>query len=290
MNYFLAAGTLKLASATPWTRSAYRSAAMLSRRPRKADVGEALWCLEGLPNRPQCLLDLGTGWVHVLSVFSAFLREDELHAFDASDLRNWRSFQPTVKKIAEQVLALPLNDAAKARVRRQAGLLLEAPDFDHAYRVMGLRYRCSSNGLLDYPDNTFDRIMSLDVLEHVDSDLFPAAAREWRRVLRPGGDFVAQVGLDDHLAFFEGSVGSKRYLRYSQRTWNQLLGNSVQYINRLTVSEIVAILRDVGFTIDMIETDASGDTSLGEVHPDYRYQSEADVRAVRLMIRASVHP
>jgi hypothetical protein len=100
--------------------------------------------------------------------------------------------------------------------------------------------------------------------------------------LKPGGQFVAQVGLDDHLAFFQGRFGSKRYLRYSERAWRILIGNSVQYINRLTSSQIIGLLTDAGFSIDSIETDSSGDTAPGEVHPDYRNQSEADIRAVRL--------
>jgi hypothetical protein len=65
-----------------------------------------------------------------------------------------------------------------------------------------------------------------------------------------------------------------------------LFGNSVQYINRLTASQIIGLLVDAGFAIDSIETDSSGDTAPDEVHPDYRYQSEADIRAVRLMVRA----
>lgn len=88
--------------------------------------------------------------------------------------------------------------------------------------------------------------------------------------------------LDDHLAFFQGRFGSKRYFRYSERAWRILIGNSVQYINRLTSSQIIGLLTDAGFSIDSIETDSSGDTAPGEVHPDYRNQSEADIRAVRL--------
>jgi hypothetical protein len=103
--------------------------------------------------------------------------------------------------------------------------------------------------------------------------------------LKPGGQFVAQVGLDDHLAFFQGHFGSKRYLRYSERAWRILIGNSVQYINRLTSSQIIGLLTDAGFSIDSIETDSSGDTAPGEVHPDYRNQSEADIRTVRLMVQ-----
>lgn len=149
-----------------------------------------------------------------------------------------------------------------------------------------MHYHCLANGCPDFPEGTFDRIMSIDVLEHVDADIFPSAARTWHKILKPGGQFVAQVGLDDHLAFNEGRVGSKRYLRYSHRAWRMLIGNSVQYINRLTASEIIGLLTDAGFSIDSIETDSSGDTAPDEVHADYRHQSEADIRAVRLMLRA----
>jgi hypothetical protein len=58
---------------------------------------------------------------------------------------------------------------------------------------------------------------------------------------------------------YQGKVGSKRYLRYSHRSWDWLLGNEVQYINRLTASEIVTILTNTDLVDDEVETDASGD-------------------------------
>jgi SAM-dependent methyltransferase len=41
---------------------------------------------------------------------------------------------------------------------------------------------------LDYPDNTFDLVTSIEVLEHVDE--LDQALREIRRVLKPGGRFA----------------------------------------------------------------------------------------------------
>lgn len=288
MRYFLTAAALKLASTNTLTRGAYRVATGLRQGPRKAEIEEALWCLDGLPDRSLCILELGTGWVHGLSVFCALLRQDELYGFDVEDLRKWRSFQATVPIIAEKVMAQPLDPATRERARRKSEALSEARDFEEAYRIMRMQYCCSPTGRLDYPDAMFDRIMSVDVLEHVDADMFPSATREWRRMLKPGGQFVAQVGLDDHLAFYQGRAGSKRYLRYGERTWRVMLGNTVQYINRLTASEIIAHLREAGFVIDLVETDSRGDTSPEQVHPDYAWQSEADIRTVRLFVRAHV--
>jgi SAM-dependent methyltransferase len=288
VKYFLVASALKIASANAWTRMAYRAATRLKAGPRKAEIQEALWCLDGLPSERRRLLDLGTGWAHVLSVFAYLLRQDdELSAFDVEDLRNWRSFLATVAVIRNQVLALPtLDEQVRDRARHRANLLLNTADFDEAYGIMGLRYQCVASGVPAFQDGTFDRIMSVDVLEHVDAGTFPAAALTWRRLLRPGEQFVAQVGLDDHLAFYQGRFGSKRYMRYSERSWRMLIGNSVQYINRLTASQIIGLLTDAGFVIDAIETDQGGDTAPDQVHPDYRWQSEEDIRAVRLFVKA----
>ncbi len=69
-------------------------------------------------------------------------------------------------------------------------------------------------------------------------------------------------------------------------TWEWLFGNKVQYINRLTASEIVKILTDAGLVIDKVKTDVTGDTEPCQVHPDYRNQSDDDIWAVRLLVEA----
>lgn len=56
---------------------------------------------------------------------------------------------------------------------------------------------------IEYPDNTFDTILMLDVIEHVDVEYRLAALREVRRVLKPGGELLL-------------ATPSKRILRF----WN----------------------------------------------------------------------
>lgn len=101
-----------------------------------------------------------------------------------------------------------------------------------------------------------------------------------------GRAVYAQVGIDDHLAYYQGRYGSKRYLRHSHQVWDRLLGNQVQYINRFTKTQILELLEAAGFVIDEVETDLSGDTLPEKVHPDYRWESEEDIRAVRLYVKA----
>jgi SAM-dependent methyltransferase len=285
MNYFVTAAALKIASSNALTRSAYHALTRLRSGPRPVFVEQAVWLLEGLPEEHCRLLDLGTGWVHAYSLFPALLRDDEVHCFDSSDNRHFKSFLNTVPVVLDQIRQLNLAPAIVDRAARRAAALMAAKDFDEAYQAVGLVYQVSPNGIPDYPDNYFDRIFSNDVLEHVDAKVFLPAAQAWFRITKPGGRFLTQVGIDDHLAFYQGEFGSKRYLRYSHRSWDWLLGNEVQYINRLTASEIVDLLREAGFAIDDVDTHVC-DMSRADVHPDYRSQSDDDIRAVRLFVKA----
>lgn len=284
--YFLAAAALKVASANSLTRTAYRAATRLKSSARPVLLDRAIWLLDGLPEQASRLLDLGTGWVHAYSLYPALLRDDELHCFDVTDNRHFKSFVRTVPAVLDQIRQLPLDPTTVNRAAERAAALVAAKDFGDVYQTARISHQTSPSGIPDYPDNYFDTIFSIDVLEHVDARLFPAAAAAWHRILKPGGRLVVQVGIDDHLAFYDGKFGSKRYLRFSHRTWDRLLGNDLVYINRLTVSEIVALLGNAGFVIDEAETDDSGDTAPEQVHFDYRNQSDADIRAVRLLVKS----
>ena len=311
MNYFLTAAALKAASTNAVTQRAYRALTRLRSDARDFFIDQAEWTMEGLPDSPQRLLDLGTGWVHAYSLYPWLTRDDELHAFDTEDNRNWASFVATVPVILKKILEQPtLSTMARLRANDRAHIMLQSGNFSDAYTgVRGrpdmspserlaacmvraydkrpqFRYQCRPDGVPQYPDNYFHRIFSIDVLEHVNRWVFPEAAKTWFRILRPGGTFVAQVGLDDHLAFYQGKFGSKRYMRYSPATWRLLLGNTVQYIDRFTSSEIVALLVEAGFVITSAEVDKSGDTAPEDVHPAYDNQSADDIRAVRLSVLA----
>ena len=288
MNYFVTAAVLRVASASVLTRRIYRALTRLRRGPRNAFPENALWLLEGLPQSRQCLLDLGTGWAHAYSLYPALMRDDEIHCFDVEDNRDWASFRATLRAVQTEITerGMLTDLQMRARAGRRCKGALEAKDFDKAYKMLGMTYQCTGSAIPLYPADHFDLIFSIDVLEHVDAVAFPTAAATWYRILKLGGQFVSQVSIDDHLAFYQGKFGSKRYLRYSHRTWEWLLGNEVQYINRLTASEIAKILINAGLAIDEVKTDASGDTESDQVHPDYRSQSDDDIRAVRLLVKA----
>ena len=61
------------------------------------------------------------------------------------------------------------------------------------------RVRTGSLTALPYDDNTFERAICLDVLEHLTYDEQPEALRELHRVLKPGGELLVSIPNLAHL-------------------------------------------------------------------------------------------
>ena len=61
------------------------------------------------------------------------------------------------------------------------------------------RVRTGSVTALPYDDNTFERAICLDVLEHLTYDEQPRALRELHRVLKPGGELLVSIPNLAHL-------------------------------------------------------------------------------------------
>jgi 2-polyprenyl-3-methyl-5-hydroxy-6-metoxy-1,4-benzoquinol methylase len=61
------------------------------------------------------------------------------------------------------------------------------------------RVRSGSLTALPYDDNTFERAICLDVLEHLTYEEQPKALRELHRVLRPGGELLVSIPNLAHL-------------------------------------------------------------------------------------------
>jgi SAM-dependent methyltransferase len=74
------------------------------------------------------------------------------------------------------------------------------------------------NGRLPYPDASFDCVFANMVFEHIPWQDVPGALQEIRRVLKPGGQFIALFPTTD--AWYEGHVGV--YFAHWMMRWPRL--------------------------------------------------------------------
>lgn len=287
MNYYLAATALRAFSLNGPTKALYR---WLGNRKvdRKLSMERAGWVLDrlreaDLGDSPD-LLELGTGWMHAYSMLPALVYEGHTACFDVWDNRAFGALQLKIPVLKQAVLDLDLTQEQRARAGRKLAKMEQAKDFDQVYAALNMRYDIDHNGKLPYADESFDMIFSVDVLEHVTTNGFDSNAADWFRVLRPGGRMVAQVGLDDHLAHYDSSRSKKHYLTHSRSTFDRLLENDVQYINRIPASEMIERLERIGFrTLEAERWTVDNPDSL-QVHPDYADQPREDQITWRLLL------
>ena len=68
-------------------------------------------------------------------------------------------------------------------------------------RSTGLDVRNCGMANLDAPDNHFDRVFCLSVIEHLDADTARRGMREMARILKPGGRLIVTVDVAIHDSF-----------------------------------------------------------------------------------------
>jgi SAM-dependent methyltransferase len=127
--------------------------------------------------------------------------------------------------------------------------------FDQLYDLLGFQYVIDSSGSLSqFPDSSFDLVVSGGVLEHVKSEDLPSLIASMHRILKPGGWTIHSIDTADHLEHYDRSVSPKMYLSFSERKWRCLYENEVQYINRVQRGEWLELFGKRGF--ELIEEEA----------------------------------
>lgn len=294
MNYYMTAAALRVFSSHPVLRSVYRSIGK-RRTSRTIYIPKPRWIWEevigeGVDKSGHTLLELGTGWVHAGSLYAALLIDAQIIAFDVSDNRSLSSTKHELQRVERAIQGSgDHSQGEKTRAGARAAAAARASTFSELYDILKMTYVVESGGIPPLSDASVDMIYSQDVLEHVHRDEFVDSIHAWRRILKPNGRFLALVGLDDHLAHYDRSKSMKEYLYHSDARWNRLLENRLQYINRLTATEIVDSFTRNGFKVENFELERTS-VNLAAVHQSYRWQKQEDLEATCLRLYARAIP
>ncbi|MGE0652056.1 MAG: methyltransferase domain-containing protein [Alphaproteobacteria bacterium] len=123
-----------------------------------------------------------------------------------------------------------------------------APDPKAMLAALSVHYLESGlAGLCDVPGGSCDMLFSQAVLEHVPREEFAATMVEIYRILKHGGVSTHQVDFRDHLG------GGLNNLRFTDAIWEApcFSRRSGFYTNRIRLSEMMAMMRAAGFTVEV---------------------------------------
>jgi SAM-dependent methyltransferase len=231
------------------------------------------------------VLEVGTGWVHWEGMIIRLFCDVKLTLFDVWDNRLWKTFRQYFEQLGRVVdRELKLNAAQADHVHRLLQSILQAESFSAVYQLLGAQYIINSSGTLEqFKDESFDAIISCDVLEHVDRRILPGFIRNFYRVMKPNGYMVHQIDIADHFAYFVPSASRKHYYKYSDTTWERHFENKVQYFNRIQRPEWLDLFRSAGF--ELVEENLLSETiSTTKIDDKYKNLSKQDLECMTMRV------
>lgn len=299
LKYVAAAQALRLFSLNGWTKAAYRKLGNYAGSRSRASGIPPHYIMRADANLRAIekigavfdgarLLELGTGWVHWEALYTRLFYEVHSELFDVWDNRQLAGLMRYANELGEKIDELPQR-SIKARQRATQLLddLQHCNNMQEIYRILQFNYRVEPQGSLhSYDNDTFDLVISSDVLEHVPRHSTPALTSELYRVLKPGGVAAQQIVLTDHLGIYDKKVHPKNYLRYNDTTWKLLFNNDVQYINRLQRPEWISLFQKAGFELDNVEVVSRTEVSGLQVSDRFRSFTNDDLEVTVLRILA----
>ena len=124
---------------------------------------------------------------------------------------------PTVESVVAADLAPPANDGADGGVRW---------------------LRADLNESLPLPDHEFDLVVAVEIIEHLENPR--AVAREWHRLLKPGGALVMSTPNVEGIRSLLALVFRGHFLPFTE-PWYPA------HITPLTASDVHRVLTEAGF-------------------------------------------
>ncbi|CAN5625130.1 class I SAM-dependent methyltransferase [soil metagenome] len=139
----------------------------------------------------QLLLDMGAGAGR--HAFESYRRGARVVAldYDAGELKDVIGLFAAMAEAGEVPVMVPAVDRAPAKGSSTVGTRMAKPDLRSRSQTSMAAAINGDGTRLSFPDDTFDRIICSEVLEHI-PDL-AAVAGELFRVLKPGGIMAATV-------------------------------------------------------------------------------------------------
>ena len=204
----------------------------------------------GFPKNGDRLLEIGTGWLHWEAITSRLFFDIQATLIDAWDNRQLRGIKNYLSQLQFQFDKLDGSSKQVRRARRQISEIMEVESFDDLYKLLCFNYIVDDSGKLGHlKESSFDVVVSAGVLEHIDTDVVSEFVKGIATALKPGGYSYHSINLRDHLYFYDRSVSTKQYLRYSNPKWKRYFENDVQYFNRIQYSEWHEIFNKAGLVL-----------------------------------------
>ncbi|HWL06828.1 MAG TPA: methyltransferase domain-containing protein [Planctomicrobium sp.] len=264
MSWKLKAHTLAVLSRIPAGRFLYhrlQQVAGTNRLQLQRDLDRAFELVDlihqcGQSVEQRTCLEIGTGWrplvpfVLTLGGAARVITVDVNPWLTSGYAREtWLALEDRLEEIAAQC-QVPFADV---QTRYQAmSKNITSPNLEQILRPMRIQYVYPGDArATGMPAESFDLVLSSNVLEHIPRDIQTDIHRESCRVLRPNGLAVHRFNPQDHYSTVDSAITNGNFLQYSEKEWNWYGGSGLAYHNRLRSRDYREMFEETGFELSV---------------------------------------
>lgn len=217
------------------------------------------------------IIEIGTGWFHWEAITLKLFFDIKATLFDVWDNRQLEVLKTYLSQLRDSLSNMEIDRERIISAKQMINTILSMQSFNELYQLLEFTYFIEPTGNLNsFRDQSFDIILSAGVLEHIRKTELTEIAKEFHRLLKPGGYSVHSINLTDHLYLYDKNVSQKNYLRFSDKIWKALFENEVQYFNRIQRPEWLDLFRKSGFALIDEESDY---IDIDRLHTDKKYEN-----------------
>lgn len=234
-------------------------------------------------NRPNSVLELGTGWWLTVPIALFLCGIKRIVTIDITPLLRMdelRALLTVYATIPYERLKSYLPQADE-RAYQQLVALSQTPmdDLITILKTLRIEYLITDARQMNFEVGEFDLIVSNTTLEHISKPILTQIFGEFARISGENTIMSHLIDLSDHYAHVDKSLTPYNFLRYSERTWAWFLNNSLQYQSRLRFSDYQQIHTQTGFEILVADVNRERVSQLAKIkiHRDFAKYSQDDL-------------
>lgn len=200
------------------------------------------------------IVELGTGWYPTVPVALFLCGASEIWTFDIVKLLKRKRLKLLLEYFCDfderGVLVAKLPWVQKERVQRLRQALADFPqktphEVLEQLNIHALIRDARTTGLAPA---SVDFFFSTAVLGHIPREVIDGIFREFKRIAKPRAIMSHFIGMKDQFSFFDHSLSSFNFLRYSDARWKQLDSPLIPQ-NRLRISDYRRLINETGWRI-----------------------------------------
>ncbi len=206
------------------------------------------------PHHPFRVLELGTGWYPILPIALYLCGASSIRTLDRTALLNARRVRMVLERCAQYAEGGRLGEFLPAIQEQRIHGIRAALRTDNAapiaelLRPLNMEYITCDARSVPLENACADFIFSNVTLGWIPQDVLRSILIEFRRLIASDGVMCHSIDLTDLYAAFDRRLSPYHFLRFSPRVW-RLFNNSIQYQNRLRISDYRRLHVDAGFRI-----------------------------------------